>query len=125
MKTQYGENRKIKREVAGVTEGLAIWDETTLREKKSVGKESLESVLPCSNHIYPPVFPAKICVCGTAEPPYTPPTVQVMAQYAGAHGPVTQKPYHAVSPAEEACETVRRDSGEPFKKQRQPLTGML
>lgn len=72
----------MKREVTGVTEGLAIWDKTTLREKKSVGKENLESVLTCSNHIYPPVFPAKICVCGIAEPPCTPPTVQVMAQYA-------------------------------------------
>lgn len=76
---------KIKREVTGVTEGLAIWNETTLCEKRSVGTENLESVLTCSNHIYPPVSRAKICVCGIAEPPYTPPTVQVMAQYAGAH----------------------------------------
>lgn len=34
----YGE--KKKREVTGVTEGLAIWKET-LHEKKSVGKENL------------------------------------------------------------------------------------
>lgn len=74
-----------KREVTGVTEGLAMWNETTLRGKKSVGKENLESVLTSPNHIYPPVSRAKICVCGVAQPPYTPPTVQVMAQYAGAH----------------------------------------
>lgn len=37
-----------KREVTGVTEGLAIWNETTLPEKKSVGKGNPESVLTCT-----------------------------------------------------------------------------
>lgn len=37
----YGEKKTQKREVTGVTEGLAIWNERTLHEKKSVSKENL------------------------------------------------------------------------------------